>query len=126
MSERVPDAEPRPTPRSIPGLERRIVATALRVGVLVACVLMGAGVAIAIGKGRLVAHGVTPAQIWRLVTGGHPSGLMALGLVILAATPVVRVVLLAAGWAYARDWRFLAVAVGVLCAIGVGIALGGI
>lgn len=124
-SDPMPD-EPLPTPRSHPGLERRIVATTLRTGVIVACVLMAAGVALAIGKGRLVAHGVTPGQIWRLVTGGHPSGLMALGLVVLTATPVLRVVLLAAGWAYARDWRFLAVALGVLCAIGVGIALGSI
>jgi uncharacterized membrane protein len=102
------------------------VATALLVGVVAACVLMAAGIAIAIGRQRLVAHGVTPGEIWRLVAGGHPSGLMALGLVILTATPVVRVLLLAAGWSYARDWRFLAVALGVLCAIGIGIALGSV
>jgi len=126
MSERQGSPEPLPTPRSRPGLERRIVATALRVGVITACVLMAAGVLLAIGKRRLLAHGVKPGDIWRLLTGGHPSGLMALGLVILTATPVVRVILLAAGWAYARDWRFLAVAIGVLCAIGVGIALGSV
>jgi uncharacterized membrane protein len=34
------------------------------------------------------------------------------------------VLLLAAGWAYARDWRFVAVAVGVVCMIVLGVVLG--
>ncbi len=107
-----------------PGLERRIVATVLRTGVLVACVVMAAGLGLAIGRSRLRAHPVRPGEIWRLVTGVHPSGLMALGLVILTVTPVLRALLLAAGWAYARDWRFVAVALGVVCMIVLGIVLG--
>jgi len=117
-------SEPNRPPSTHPGLERRIVAAVLRTGVIVACVIMAAGLALAIGRGRLRAHPVRPGEIWRLVMGLHPSGLMALGLVILTVTPVLRVLLLAAGWAYARDWRFVAVAVGVVCMIVLGVLLG--
>ncbi|HEY7279947.1 MAG TPA: DUF1634 domain-containing protein [Actinomycetota bacterium] len=100
------------------------MATVLRTGVVAACAIMAVGLGLAIGRGRLLAHPVRPGEIWRLLTGAHPSGLMALGLVILLLTPVLRVLLLAAGWAYARDWRFVAVAVGVVCMIVLGVVLG--
>jgi len=107
------------------GLERRIVAWALRAGVAVACLVMAVGLVAAVGRGRLRQHSVTPNEIWGLVAGGHPSGIMALGLVVLVATPMLRVLLLAAGFTVARDWRFAAVAVGVAIMLVLGLVLGG-
>jgi uncharacterized membrane protein len=97
---------------------------ALGVGVASACLIMAAGLVMALAEGRLRQHGVTPGEVWRLVAGGLPNGVMALGLLVLVATPMLRVLLLAAGFAVARDRRFTAVALGVGAMILLGVLLG--
>jgi uncharacterized membrane protein len=105
-------------------LERGIVSRALRVGVVVSAALMLAGVAMAGVKGRLRAHPVRISHLLTRLHGGHPSAYMALGILLLLATPIARVLLLVAGFSYARDWRFAAIASTVAVLIGVAIVLG--
>jgi uncharacterized membrane protein len=50
--------------------------------------------------------------------------LLDLGLLALMATPVTRVAVLGIGWAWARDWRFAAIALTVLALLGLSLALG--
>jgi uncharacterized membrane protein len=92
--------------------------------VALSCAIMATGLVMAIARGRLRQHDVTPGRIWELVAGGHPSGVMALGLVVLLATPMLRVLLLVAGFAVARDRRFTAVATGVALMLTLAVVLG--
>ncbi len=47
-----------------------------------------------------------------------------LGLLLLIATPVIRVAVLAVGWSIAREGRFALVALVVLALLGVSLTLG--
>jgi uncharacterized membrane protein len=51
-------------------------------------------------------------------------GLMQIGLLILIATPMVRVLVLALGWSFSKNTRFAVVAWTVLALLMVGIFLG--
>jgi hypothetical protein len=69
----------------------------------------------------------TPAPFLILLDqAAHGDGiaLMNLGLLALMATPVLRVVVLAAGWGWRREWRFLAVSLTVLALLGISMVLG--
>lgn len=55
---------------------------------------------------------------------GDGSALIDLGLIILIATPALRVAVLIIGWGHERNWRFAAVAVTVLCLLGLSLLLG--
>lgn len=105
-------------------LERRIVSAVLRVGVAIATILMLVGVTMAGFKARLRAHPVRLGQLASRLGQGHPSAFMELGILVLLATPIVRVLLLAVGWSVARDWRFAAVAAAVALLLATGIVLG--
>jgi uncharacterized membrane protein len=81
------------------------------------------------GAGHLLLAGVLVAAVCLLAgllmwMTAAPSGrgLMDAGLIILMATPVLRVLLAAVDYARARDWVFAAVAVAVL-AILIGSAI---
>lgn len=103
---------------------RRSVQVLLRVGIGVAGALIAAGLALAALHGRLVAHPVAVAELPALLRAGRPSGFMALGLLVLLATPILRVLALVASFARDRDWRFAGVALGVALLLLVGILLG--
>lgn len=57
-------------------------------------------------------------------TGEVGSSTMAIGVLGLALTPIVRVAALALIWAKQRDWRFVGVATFVLAMLGTSILLG--
>jgi len=83
----------------------RMVSTTLRVGVTLAALLAGIG-----GAWYLAAHGSEPASFGTppapLRVLGRGDGLIALGVLVLIATPVVRVALLAIGFARQHDARY--------------------
>lgn len=60
----------------------------------------------------------------RLALQGNGNALIYLGLFVLMATPVVRVAVLAVGWALVRDFRFAAVSGLVLALLGLAVVLG--
>ena len=73
----------------------------------------------ALGSGALLVLGLAGNA---LGLGGGP--LLSAGLVVLVATPVLRVLFLTVSFARARDWRMTAVSLAVLALLGLAAALG--
>lgn len=88
--------------------EGRLASLALRAGVWLSGAAMAAGVLLAAWSGR----------------AADGEALALLGVAALVATPVLRVLLLAAAFARGRQWRLLAAALAVLGLLGAGVALG--
>jgi uncharacterized membrane protein len=90
---------------------RRLVQLVLRAGLALAFVLMATGFVLRLAEGRESAPAVRLFQI------GRPSradAIMAVGVLVLALTPAVRVLSLIVLWAHERDWRYVRVAIAVL------------
>jgi uncharacterized membrane protein len=107
-----------------PERDARTVQRVLQSGLAlaVALLLLGLGLKLAAGD-----HRAPAVQLLEIFDAHLPLGdrVMALGALVLAATPVVRVLLLILLWVRERDWRFVAVAVAVLATLGLAVALGG-
>ncbi len=102
------------------GRAHRTIAATLRLGL----VLSGALAVLAIAIGRV---GLLQADKPGVAVGGHVDLALASAtssLIVLAATPAVRVVLLAALWARQRDWRFVLVALAVAGVLATCVVLG--
>jgi hypothetical protein len=104
--------------------ERRVVVILLRSGLAIGAAFMLVGMGLALGEGRLVSHVVPIRKVWPWMLDGRPSGFMAAGVLVLVATPFLRILALVVGFALDRDWRFVAVAVTVGAILALGIALG--
>lgn len=104
--------------------ERRMVQLVLQGGLCLAAVLIAAGLALAALRGRMVSNPVVLSELPDLLRTGHPRAFMALGILVLLATPIVRVLALIGGFALDRDWRFSTVALGVALLLLAGILLG--
>jgi uncharacterized membrane protein len=100
------------------------VAWILRIGLVAALLAMAAGVGLACFEGRLTAHAVSLSQIGSMLAHGRPSATMELGVLILLATPMVRVLTLIGVFGRDRDPRFVAAAVAVAALLVVGVFLG--
>lgn len=116
---------------------RRITPVILRGGLIVAMIFVGAGVV------RYVTRPTELATQWRLLVTGarhppafawrteldaalrlEPRGLVLLGLAVLTATPLARVVLCAITFARARDRTFVLLTGTVIVLLSVAIVLG--
>ncbi len=62
------------------------------------------------------------ASIWAGVSRGQALAIMQAGLVLLIATPVLRVAATAAIFAKQRDWMYVGITLVVLASLGVGLA----
>jgi uncharacterized membrane protein len=97
----------------------RIVAGALRIGLALSAVL--AAVAVVLGGSGLVAVGEPGVNL----RGHNPAIVFAtVSLIVLAATPALRVLLLGILWARQRDWRFVLVALAVAGVLATSVLLG--
>lgn len=85
-----------------------VLARLLRVGSFIAAVLLAAGIGIML----LLGHGRGAS---RLITAG---------LVVLMATPIMRVLTAGLIFLRERDWRFALFCLVVLCSLMLGITLG--
>jgi len=101
-----------------------MVQIVLRVGITVASALIAIGLVLAVLQGHMVSHPILLGELPGLIAAGRPSGFTGLGVLVLLATPIVRVICLIGGFALDRDWRFAAVAVGVALLLAAGIVLG--
>jgi uncharacterized membrane protein len=106
------------------GRERRFISLLLRAGLGIGVAVIAVGVGLAVAEGRLAARAVRLGDVLPQLTAGRPAAVMAVGLAVLILTPVLRVVALVAGFAYARDWRFATVAAGVAAVLAAGILIG--
>ncbi len=101
---------------------QHVVQVLLRSGLAVAVVLMAAGLSLKVISGSRQAVGTKLFSIGSGVSGADT--VMALGVLVLAATPAVRVVALVVLWTRERDWRFVGVASAVVVTLGAAVVLG--
>jgi uncharacterized membrane protein len=96
-----------------------IVMTYVSVGLLVV------GVVLMLVKGISPLDGAPIFDIhdvWPALRAGMPVGFLWLGLIVVIATPIVRVAVSAVGFAREGQWRMVGIGVGILLVIAVGIA----
>ncbi len=104
---------------------RHWVHWSLLAGVIVSGVLLALGLVTALASGQSRPKGAPSIPgLLRQAVHGEGVGLLYVGLLLLIATPILRVVVLAVGWAVEKQWRFAAVAVVVLTLLGLGLLLG--
>ena len=98
----------------------RTVSAALRGGVLLAALIAGIG-----GAAYLAAHGSEPASFGEppaLRPLGASEQILALGILVMIATPVIRVALLVIAFARQRDVVFAGLSAFVLVVLLVSLA----
>lgn len=117
-----PDADG-PAARGPDAEGRRLIALLLRVGLAAAAALLVAGVVLKGLAGDLSAPAVPRGALLTAPSLGDT--LLSLGVLVLAATPFVRVLALTAVWVRVRDWRFVATAGAVLVLLVAAAMLGG-
>lgn len=103
----------------------RAAAAALRAGTGASVLLILAGLAAALLRHEpLPDRAPQAAELLRDALAGRPDGLLTLGLVLLLATPALRVVVLAWQFARRREWTMFAVSAAVLCVLGASVLAG--
>ena len=109
-----------------------VLGNLLRIGVIVAAVVVGAGgVFLLITRWswipdfRSFQGGGSPLRSVPLILQGafalHPDAVVQTGLLLLIATPVLRVVFSLFGFARQRDWLYVALTLIVLAVLSVGL-----
>ena len=101
---------------------QRIVQLLLRVGLALSVVLMFIGLVMKIASGSRQSTGVKMFSL--AASGSTPDLVMAVGILVLAATPAFRVVALLVLWSSERDWRFVGVAAAVMITLSLAVVLG--
>jgi uncharacterized membrane protein len=123
-------AAPIATPQEVlVAKERRdlneIVHGVLIVGLIISTVLMLAGVGLDLFSQRELPASVPDiGEVISRVLVLRPSGFLALGLLVLIATPILRVIGSLGAFLYARDWRFAGATTLVLAVLIVSLLLG--
>ncbi len=109
-----------------------VLGNLLRIGVIVAAVVVGVGgVFLLITRWswipdfRLFQTGGSPLRSVPLILTGalalHPDAIVQTGLLLLVATPVLRVVFSLFGFARQRDWLYVALTLIVVAVLSVGL-----
>jgi uncharacterized membrane protein len=103
----------------------RAVHWTLLIGLLVSALMMIAGLFVAIAKDqpRPEALITSVPELVRMAGEGNGVAWMELGVLMLLATPVLRVIVLAIGWSLQRDGRMALVALVVLLLLAVSVVL---
>ncbi|HEV8050439.1 MAG TPA: DUF1634 domain-containing protein [Thermoplasmata archaeon] len=103
-------------------------ANVLRGGVLVSGIFLLVGLLLAVAQGSVgIAGGTGALPFGRLLpdlAGGRPWAFLWLGVVVLAATPVVRVLLALANFAGARDRDYVVLTSFVLAVLFASVVVG--
>ncbi len=126
------DEQHTPPPDRDEALEA-VLGNLLRIGVIVAAAVVGAGgVYLLITRGgwipdfRSFQNGGSPLRSVSLILRGacalRADAIVQTGLLLLIATPVLRVVFSLFGFAHERDWLYVALTLIVLCVLAVGLS----
>jgi uncharacterized membrane protein len=111
----------------------KIVCLVLRIGVILSAAIICIGLAMLVAEGtiahtmRIDAAVAYPRDLGALFSGLlalDPASVIALGLVVLIATPFIRVAVSIMAFALERDWRYVAITAIVLAILFSGIILG--
>ena len=101
---------------------RHTVQRLLRVGLGTAFALMASGLLMKLASGDRRSTAVRLFSLNGPVATGDR--LMAIGILVLAATPALRVLSLVVLWSWERDWRFVTVALVVTLTLAVAVIIG--
>ena len=101
--------------------DQRAVQVLLRVGLGLAVALMAVGLGLKVASGSHRSSGI---ELFALSAGSTADLVMALGVLVLAATPLFRVLALVVLWTRERDWRFVVVALLVVATLSMAIVVG--
>jgi uncharacterized membrane protein len=103
----------------------KAVSRVLSIGLLVAVGLLLAGVVVALVRRDVpVMHESSLADLPRALAALEPGGFFLLGLLVLVATPVARVVVLCVGYAGRREWMFVGFSAVVLAVLALSLIWG--
>jgi uncharacterized membrane protein len=102
-------------------LEQRLIQRVLRTGLVVAVVLMLAGLVVRTVEGRTDAPRL---PLFHLFDGDPGLVLSGVGVLVLALTPAFRVAVLLGLWIREKDFRFVGVAVAVLITLTAALVAG--
>lgn len=111
---------------------QKLISRTLRGGVLVSALLLVLGiVGLFLSPSSLPSEGRAPslAELLQAITSGassipFPVLLLYAGILVLAVTPLARVLITLLGFAVQKDWKFVALSLIVLLVITVSISLG--
>ena len=123
-------AAPLATPEDMQTAKERrdlneVVHGVLIIGLIISTALMLAGIGLALFYQRDLPTVVPDiGDVVGRVLAVRPSGFLALGLLVLIATPILRVVGSIGAFVYERDWRFAGVTALVLVVLIVSLLLG--
>jgi uncharacterized membrane protein len=102
-----------------------VVHRLLVVGLAISTALMLIGLALDLLLQREMPTVVPDlGEVWTRVLAIRPSGFLALGLLALIATPIIRVIGSVIIFAYERDWRFALITLIVLAIVTLSLLLG--
>jgi len=102
-----------------------VVHQVLILGLAVSTILMLTGLGLDVVRHREMATAVPDfGELFGRVKALRPSGFLALGLLVLIATPILRVIGSIFAFVYERDWRFAAVTFIVLVVVSVSLLFG--
>jgi uncharacterized membrane protein len=102
-----------------------VVHGVLIIGLVISTALMLAGIGLDLFEQRDLPTAVPDiAEVVGRVLALRPSGFLALGLLVLIATPILRVIGSIGAFVYARDWRFAALTTLVLGVMLISLLLG--
>ena len=94
------------------------------VGLAISTTLMLVGIGLALFAQRDLPIAVPDlGEVLARVAALRPSGFLALGLLVLIATPILRVVGSIIAFLYERDWRYAGITMVVLLVLGVSLLL---
>jgi uncharacterized membrane protein len=117
------------TPAARAAAERRdldmVVHRLLIVGLAASSLLMVIGLILDVALHRQMPTAIPDlGELFARVLAGRPSGFLSLGLLVLLATPIVRVIGSIAAFAYERDWHYAVVSLIVLLVVVLSVVLG--
>jgi len=108
-----------------PTLNRRIRFVLLG-GMVLSLSLMAVGLALyALNPGASKDVALGPIEAIRALMNGDPLGLVDLGIMLLIATPLARLIVALWQFARGREWKMVVVALLVLSVVAVAVLLGG-
>jgi uncharacterized protein len=99
----------------------KAIATVLRYGALISTLIMAAGVALAVFRGRLGMSSaytlIHPRDLFPPLLRLDPVAVIEFGIVTLLFTPIARIVAAIIGFALERDLKYVLISLGVLAVV---------
>lgn len=103
---------------------RKLVQFLLRVGLVLSMILMVTGLFVNVASGHVQSVVVPMFDLLKesLSVGDR---LLGMGVLILALTPLIRVITLTLLWMKEKDWKFVGISILVIIALMISVSLGG-